>query len=109
MEKRYSEFTVEELRDEVSKLKEKLLKAEQVGNISEYAIIERKMQMALAYTLNPKDYKKEETYELQGDPGQTFQIDYINGVFAWGHRINLLGQKYDKQEALPISVLGNKK
>lgn len=108
MEKRYSEYTVEELRDEVGKLKEKVQKAEQMGNISEYAVYERKIQMALAYLLNPDDFKKGERYELDGDPGQTFEINYINGVFAWGHRINLLGQKYDKQEALPISVFGKK-
>ncbi|MDL4841867.1 YfhH family protein [Aquibacillus rhizosphaerae] len=108
MEKRYSEYTVEELRDEVATLKEKAQKAEQMGNVSEYAIYERKIQMALAYMLNPADFKPRETYELAGDPGQSFVITYINGVFAWGHRINLLGQKYDQEEAIPISVLGKK-
>ncbi|WP_226035336.1 YfhH family protein [Aquibacillus saliphilus] len=108
METRYSEYTVEQLRDEVATLKEKAQKAEQMGNVSEYAIYERKVQMAIAYMLNPGDFKAGEVYELDGDPGQTFVISYMNGVFAWGYRINLLGQKYEKQEAIPISVFGKR-
>ncbi|SDK34094.1 YfhH family protein [Sediminibacillus albus] len=108
MEKRYSEYTVEELRQEVAALKEKAQKAEQLGNVSEYAIYERKIQMAIAYTLNPEDFQKGETYELAQDPGHTFKINYINGVFAWGNRVNLLGQTLEKQEAVPISILGKK-
>jgi len=34
-------------------------------------------------------------------------VNYINGVFAWGHRINLLDEVYEKEEAIPISLLGN--
>lgn len=108
MDKRYSEYTIEELREEVGILKQKAQKAEQMGNVSEYAVYDRKMQMVLAYMLNPEDFKKGETYELEGDPGHTFEISYINGVFAWGYRINLLGQKHEEQEALPISVLSKK-
>lgn len=108
MERRYSTYTVEELRAEVAQLKEKLQKAEQWGNVSEYEILQRKMQMAAAYLVNPADFKKGERYELAGDPGQTFEITYLNGVFAWGHRINLLGQKFEKEEAVPLSILGDK-
>ncbi|WP_407272356.1 YfhH family protein [Radiobacillus sp. PE A8.2] len=108
MEKRYSEYTVEELREEVAKFKEKAQKAEQMGNINEVAVYQRKVQMAIAYTMNPEEFKKGETYEIEGDPGQTFIIRYINGVFAWGNRVNLLGQKYEDTEAIPISILGKK-
>ncbi|WP_077624355.1 YfhH family protein [Sediminibacillus massiliensis] len=109
MEKRYSEYTVEELRDEVAKLKEKAQKAEQMGNVSEYAIYERKVQMAMAYMLNPEEFNSGEVYEIEEDPGHTFRINYINGVFAWGHRLNLLGQSLEKEEAVPLSVLGKRK
>ncbi len=108
VEKRYSEFTVEELRQEVAALKEKAQKAEQLGNVSEFAIHERKIQMALAYMMNPEEFVAGETYELQQDPGHTFKISYINGRFAWGNRINLLGDTVEKQEAIPISLLGKK-
>ncbi|SHN28556.1 YfhH family protein [Gracilibacillus kekensis] len=108
MDRRYSSYTVEELREEVASLKEQLQKAEQWGNVSEYEIIQRKMQMAAAYLVNPAEFKKGMRYELAGDPGQTFEITYINGVFAWGHRINLLGQKFEEEEAVPLSILGDK-
>ncbi|WP_138420757.1 YfhH family protein [Aquibacillus sediminis] len=105
MDQRYSEYTVEQLRDEVAHLQEKAQKAAQFGNVSEFAVYERKIQMALAYTLNPEEFKPGEIYEIEGDPGQRFTITYLNGVFAWGYRINLLGEKHEQEEALPISVL----
>ena len=42
------------------------------------------------------------------EPGFRFKIEYINGVFAWGHRINLLDEIYEEKEALPIALLGKK-
>ncbi|WP_099157590.1 YfhH family protein [Virgibacillus ndiopensis] len=108
MDYRYSDYTVEQLRQEVGRLKEKAQKAEQLGNISEVAINERKMQVAMAYMLNPEDFQANDTHQLNGDPGHTFKINYINGVFAWGHRINLLDETYEKEEAIPISLLGDK-
>ncbi|GIN39512.1 YfhH family protein [Heyndrickxia oleronia] len=100
-EKRYSQMTEYELRQEISLLTEKTRKAEQLGIVNEYAVLERKIVMAKAYLLNPKDFIPGELYEIDGDPGSYFKIDYINGVFAWGYR--LAGQK--EEEALPISVL----
>jgi hypothetical protein len=104
---RYSDYSVEQLRDEIAKLKEKAQKAEQLGNVSEVAVNERKMQVALAYTMNPEDFKGGETYELRMEPGFSFKVNYINGVFAWGHRIDLVGKQNETEEALPISLLGN--
>lgn len=108
MTHRFSDLSVEQLREEAAKYKEKAQKAEQLGNVSEVAINERKMQVALAYMLNPEDYHEGEIYQLVGDPGHTFKINYINGVFAWGHRINVLNEQYEEEEALPVSVLGEK-
>ncbi|ASK61055.1 hypothetical protein CFK37_02005 [Virgibacillus phasianinus] len=108
MDIRYSDYSVEQLREEVGHLKEKALKAERIGNISEVAINERKMQVAMAYMLNPEDFHAEDIHQMKGDPGHRFKINYINGVFAWGHRINLLDETYEKEEAIPISILGDK-
>lgn len=105
---RFSDLSIEQLRIEASKYKEKAQKAEQLGNVSEVAINERKMQVALAYMLNPEDYHAGDIHELAGDPGHTFKINYINGVFAWGHRINVLDEQYKEEEALPISIFGEK-
>ncbi|MFD2628841.1 YfhH family protein [Oceanobacillus kapialis] len=104
---RYSDYSIEQLRAEIGKLKEKAQKAEQLGNVSEVAVNERKMQVALAYTLNPQDFEKGRVYTLKTDPGYTFKIHYINGVFAWGNRINLLNEMNEQEEAIPISLLGD--
>lgn len=100
-EKRYSEMTEYELKTEIANLKEKARKAEQLGIINEYAVLERKVAMAKAYLLNPSDFKPGEVYNIEGDPGERFKIEYLNGVFAWGFRLS----SPLKQEALPISLL----
>lgn len=100
-EKRYSVMSEHELRQEIATLQEKARKAEQLGMVNEFAVLERKVQMARAYLANPDSYKPGEIYEIEGDPGQYFKIDYLNGVFAWGYRLNRDG----KEEALPISML----
>ncbi|MGM7637515.1 YfhH family protein [Bacillus sp. Hm123] len=100
-EKRYSEMTGFELKQEISRLKEKARKAEQLGIVNEFAVLERKAVMAQAYLMNPADFKPGEMYEIIGDPGSYFKIDYMNGVFAWGYRLGGNG----KEEGLPISML----
>lgn len=103
----YSDYTLEQLRTELGKLKEEAIKAEQLGEISKVEILERKMQMVASYMLHPGDFIPGKTHELKSDPGHTFQINFIDGMMAWGHRINLLGEIYKKEEALPISLLGD--
>ncbi|RFU69406.1 YfhH family protein [Bacillus sp. V59.32b] len=98
---RYSKMTQYELNQEIASLKEKARKAEQLGMVSEFAVLERKAVMAKAYLLNPDDFKSGEIYQIEGDPGSYFKVDYLNGVFAWGFRMNGDG----KEEALPISML----
>ncbi|MBB6455087.1 hypothetical protein HNQ94_003582 [Salirhabdus euzebyi] len=110
MEKRYSEMTVEELREEIARRTEQARKAEQMGMVNEYSVHERKIVMAKAYLMNPKDFDSGEIYEILGDPGSYFKIDYMNGIFAWGTRVNKKGEKIsieEKEEALPISMLGD--
>ncbi|MGE8207596.1 YfhH family protein [Heyndrickxia sp. NPDC080065] len=100
-DRRYSQMSDYELKQEIALLTEKARKAEQLGIVNEYAVLERKIIMAKSYLLNPKDFIPGEIYEIEGDPGVYFKIDYLNGVFAWGFR---LGGKKD-EEALPISLL----
>jgi hypothetical protein len=101
-EKRYSQMTEIELRQEIAALKEKARKAEQLGMVNEFAVLERKAVMAQAYLLDPNSFLPGEIYEITGDPGQYFKIDYLDGVFAWGYRLSGSG---GKDEALPISML----
>ncbi|MBM7704424.1 YfhH family protein [Metabacillus iocasae] len=101
-EKRYSQMSEYELKQEIAHLQEKARKAEQLGIVNEFAVLERKMVLAKAYLLNPDQFKPGEVYEIQGDPGMYFKIDYMNGIFAWGFR---LGNPEQTEEALPISML----
>src|SRR5699024_8418413 len=100
MDKRYGGMTKKELHEEIAKLTEKARKAEQLGIVNEYAVLDRKIKMAKSYLLDPNDFKPGETYEIEGDPYRTFRISFINGMFAWGHRENS-----GEQEAFPISML----
>ncbi|KGX87459.1 YfhH family protein [Pontibacillus marinus] len=110
MERRYSDMTIEELRDSVAQLTEQARKAEQMGMVNEYAVYQRKIIMAKSYMMNPGDFKSGEVYEIDGDPGMFFEIDYMNGVFAWGTRKDQNGAIHGEQgeEALPISMFGPK-
>lgn len=111
MEKRFSDYTKEELRKEIAELTEKAQKAEQMGMVNEYAVHERKIIMAKSYMLDPKEFSPGERYTLEGDLEHDFHIDYMNGVFAWGFRLTKSGENVsgDEHEALPIAMLGDKK
>ncbi|UOR13332.1 YfhH family protein [Halobacillus amylolyticus] len=110
MERRYSDYSYEELRAEVAELKEKALKAEQLGMVNEYAVHERKIIMAKSYMMDPNQFKAREVYEIEGDPAHAFYIEYMNGVFAWGYRKDKQGDRVgNEEEALPISMLGERK
>ena len=99
--KKYSEMTEAELRSEIGVLKEKARKAEQLGIINEFAVYERKAILASSFLLDPADFKKDEIYRIEGDPGVFFKIDYLKGVYAWGYR---LGGTVEA-EAIPIAML----
>ena len=100
-EKKYSAMTEHELRGEIANLREKARKAEQLGILNEFAVYQRKMLMAEAYLIDPATIQIGEIYRIEGDEGMFFQVDYLKGRFAWGHRLggNLAN------EALPISML----
>jgi len=104
----YSDYTVEQLREELGKLQEERQKAEQMGEVNKVAILERKMQIVASYMLNPDDIEPGATYTLNGDPGFRFKVHDVHGIMAWGHRINLLNEVHEEEEALPISLLEEK-
>ncbi|KMK71695.1 YfhH family protein [Bacillus safensis] len=103
MEKRYSEMTEYELKQEIAALSEKARKAEQLGIVNEYAVLERKIDMAKAYLLDPASFQTKTTYQIK-DTEEEFYVDYLNGVFAWGYRVSAPNM----EDALPISMLTQK-
>lgn len=100
-EKRYSEMNEHELRTEIGRLREKAMKAEQLGILNEYAVYQRKAVMAQSFLVDPSTIVPGEIYRIDGDEGVFFQVDYLKGHFAWGYRLG--GDRAD--EALPISML----
>jgi len=100
-EKRYSEMNEHELRTEIGRLREKAMKAEQLGILNEYAVYQRKAVMAQSFLVDPSTIVPGEIYRIDGDEGMFFQVDYLKGHFAWGYRLG--GERAD--EALPISML----
>ncbi|GEN46801.1 YfhH family protein [Alkalibacillus haloalkaliphilus] len=105
MQRRYSQYTVEQLQQEVAELTEKAQKAEQMGMVNEYAVHQRKIVMAKSYMKNPREYRRGQVYEIDGSPSELFEIDYMNGVFAWGTRKSKQGEVVNDEEALPIALL----
>lgn len=101
--KRYSEMTKHELREEIGILKEKAVKAEQLGIVNEFDVLMRKIAMARAYMLDINAFQIGETYELIEEPGVLFTITYFNGVFAWGRK-----QNETEEIGIPISLLQEK-
>lgn len=99
MEKRYSEMTEFELRQEITKLNDRAKKAEQMGMGNEFAVYERKMLLAQSYLLDPNDFIPGKTYLLT-DGVTTFLLSYLNGRFAWGYR-----NDSSELEGIPISLL----
>lgn len=65
-EKRYSTMSTYELQQEIASLNEKARKAEQMGMVNEFAVLERKVIMAKSYLLNPDDFLPGEIYEIEG-------------------------------------------
>ncbi|TSB45199.1 YfhH family protein [Alkalicoccobacillus porphyridii] len=98
-EKRFSDMTNPELRQEIVALNEKARKAEQMGMLNEFAVYERRVLLAKAYLINPEEFKPGQTYQMK-DGESTFSISYMNGHFAWGYRNNA-----KNLEGVPISLL----
>ncbi|MGV3487338.1 MAG: YfhH family protein [Tuberibacillus sp.] len=103
MEKRYSQMTEDELKQEIKDLKIKAQKAEQMGMINEVAVLERKQVMAESYLLDPSDFKPGEIMFLTEGDSTPFKIDYLDGVFAWG----FYGYETEMR-AFPIALLKRK-
>ncbi|HLQ73658.1 MAG TPA: DUF1811 family protein [Bacillota bacterium] len=104
MSLRYSDYSIEALKEEERRLKEELIKAEQHGLVSEVAILQRKLQMVISYTMFPGDFNVGQTYVFKDMPNQSFKVTKVKGVMAWGYRVGD-HEESTKEEAIPISLL----
>ncbi|UTR07686.1 YfhH family protein [Alkalihalobacillus sp. LMS6] len=102
MEKRFSDMDEYELKLEISMLNEKAKKAEQLGNMNEFAVYERRKTLAQSYLINPDLIEPGHAYRMK-DGVTIFEVSYMNGRFAWGYRS---GER--ELAGVPISLLADK-
>lgn len=101
MQKRYSQMTEDELRQEIADLKAKIQEAEQAGMVSQVAVFERKIVMAQSYQKDLNEYRRGDLFYIKDEDGNTtFRLDYLDGVFGWGY----YGDETEMR-AIPISML----
>jgi hypothetical protein len=97
--KRYSQMTPEELTNTIEELETQLKEANKNKLESNAAILNQKINLAKSYLIDPKTFKTGWKYEIKGQSG-LFQVEYLNGIYAWG----TFEGKAEK-EAFPLSLL----
>lgn len=97
--KKFSEMTNAELDREMQHLIAEQRKKEQAGFYSEANVLEQKFYLAKSYRMNKRLIKPDHTYNVIGEEGK-FQVNYLNGVFAWG---TIEGS--EEERAFPIARL----
>lgn len=108
MTHRYKRYSHEQLQAEEMELLEKLQAAKQSGRNSHIAVNSRKIEIVRSYRLNPADFKPGEIRELKEEPDYLFKIKEVNGVVAWGHRMDGLTHDIAEEKvAILIALLGS--
>lgn len=86
MNKHYSQMTEVELHDEVLMLAQHIRVAKEANNEFELPILEQKMLLVKSYLVDPSTIHPGDLYAIDEEPGSTFRIHHLKGVFAWGNR-----------------------
>lgn len=97
--KRYSEMDHHEIQAEMQRLRSESMKKYQAGYLSEASIMESKFFMARSYLLDVNDFPAEKEYIVKGYD-ESFYVQYLRGVMAWGHF-----HSSDEEKAFPIGRL----
>ncbi|MBI5974716.1 YfhH family protein [Staphylococcus canis] len=99
--KRLSDMEKHEILHEIQTYKEKMRKAEMNGIMNEYDVYQNKVVIAESYLVDLSAIELGQTYTLKDGTQDTFQVDRLKGVFAWGHRTH----QPSKEEGIPVSLL----
>lgn len=94
VKKLFSQMTPNELETEMLEIVEAMSKVE---FSSQKELLERKYYTAKSYTLDPSNYPPG-LYEVEGEPGDQFQLQYLNGIMGWGSLRN-------EEASYPLSML----
>jgi len=105
----YKTYSIEQLQAEENMLHEKLNKAKQEERKNHILVYERKIEIVRSFMLDANDFQPGDVYTFKDDPQHHFKIDEINGVFAWGYKINqTTGHQSKEIEGFLFDALGEK-
>jgi hypothetical protein len=96
MIRRYSEWSPEELTEELERLERAM---EQAESPAQTDVLRQKYYMAKAYLLKDRPFPQG-IYRVEGRQ-ETFALERLNGIMAWGRWEN------GEEGAVPISALIN--
>ncbi|MDF2947305.1 MAG: hypothetical protein K0S51_1984 [Bacillales bacterium] len=99
---KFSEMSHADLLNEIGSLTEKARKAEQMGNISEFAVLDRKISVAKSYLIDASKVNIGELTGLRYETNTYFYVEEIRGVFAWGYKVPVDG---NGRMAIPLDLL----
>jgi len=109
MSHHYKRYTIEQLQQEEQDLKEKLTQAKNLQQKNHIAVYQRKIEIVQSYMLDKSQFQPGDTREILADPTHVLKINEVNGVVAWGQRINKSTQQpYDERKAYLLILLGEK-
>ena len=100
-QKKLSEMSEQELRHEIQTYKEKMRKAEMNGILNEYDVYQSKVIVAESYLVDRNQIELGRIYQLNDGRDQSFKVERLKGIFAWGFRI----KSSEPEEGLPIALL----
>lgn len=112
MSHHYKRYTLDQLKEEESILKENLMEAEQQQHTKFIAVYQRKIEIVQSYMLDQSKFKAGDLFELESTPDHLFEIDEMSGVIAWGYLIDPKTQmKIDPTNRIAklLVLLGEKK
>lgn len=103
MSHHYKRYTLDQLKEEETSLKEQLKEAKEANHRTYMAVYARKIEIVQSYMLNQGQFQAGDLREFKEDPKYLFEIDEMSGVIAWGYRIDK--ETKERIDSKPIAKL----
>ena len=97
----FSTMTRVELERYIQETREKMRKAEMMGVVNEYHVLERQALIAECYMVDLSLIQPGKIYKVISNEDHYFKVEYLKGIFAWGFYIG--GD--EPETASPVSLL----
>lgn len=111
MSHQYKRYSLSQLRQEETDLKERLAEAESLDQKNYIAVYKRKIEIVQSYMLDQDQFHAGDIREFKEDPNYLFEIDEMSGVIAWGYRVDKnTHERIDKNKPVAklLILLGEK-